>query len=111
MNLSSVAFTDEYLRCDRLNLLKYLLYTLCILSCQSVILVIFRISVRIGEYDLSKEIDYEEDEDYMRTCNSPPQDLDIEEIIPYPGYDPVKLTDDIGLIRVAKMNLTVGKGI
>lgn len=70
---------------------------------------IVRSSVRIGEFDLSKTIDYDDIGYGKRKYNEPVQDLEIEEIIPYPGYDPESFANDIGLLRVAKMNLSIGK--
>lgn len=78
-------------------------------SLLSLIFAFFRMSVRIGEYDISKNIDYEVQEDGTTKYNNPVQDLEVEEIIPYPGYNTSSLVNDIGLIRVSKMNLSMGK--
>lgn len=67
-----------------------------------------RIYVRIGEYNILSDKDqlikfYGTDK-----YNPPVQDLKVEDIIPYPDYNPINLLNDIGLIRVAKMNLSIG---
>lgn len=55
-----------------------------------------RIEVRLGEYDLSTEIDCQVD----NGCAPPVQDFIVEEIIPHPDYLKAELRNDIALIRL-----------
>lgn len=59
-------------------------------------------SVRLGEYDLNKDIDCQDDidEDVPNQCNPLPQDIPVDKLIPHPEYDTPKFANDIGLIRL-----------
>lgn len=70
---------------------------------------ICRLGVRIGEHNIMNTTDCEIQEDGTTKCNGPVQDLAIEEIIPHPDYNLSDISNDIGLLRVSKMNLTIGK--
>ncbi|XP_077300204.1 CLIP domain-containing serine protease HP8-like isoform X2 [Arctopsyche grandis] len=56
--------------------------------------------VRVGEHDIRNETDCEGEADAL-DCAPPPQDFTIEEILPHPSYSPVRLQDDIGLLRLS----------
>ncbi|CAO1430645.1 unnamed protein product [Diamesa hyperborea] len=61
-------------------------------------------AVRLGEYDRSTENDCQlvdrSEEEYE--CNPPVQDIDIEKLIPHPGYNNPRYSNDIGLVRMVK---------
>lgn len=65
----------------------------------SVILLLDRKGVKLGEWDTNSPIDYEED-----LIADPPVDIDIAEIIVHNGYrnDSVHRQDDIALIRLVR---------
>ncbi|XP_031329752.1 serine protease easter-like isoform X2 [Photinus pyralis] len=68
------------------------------------------VQVRCGEYNISSSLDCEiQNEPQAETLCAPPvQDMDFEETIPHPDYNPATYTDDIGLIRLAApLNLSV----
>lgn len=71
----------------------------------------YRIGVRVGEYDLSNEVDCEKDEDNdtKKCIKAPVQDLQIEELIPHPNftkkYNSEDGFNDIGLIRVKGLKM------
>lgn len=65
--------------------------------------------MRIGEYNIVDNVDCEVNTYGSKKCNGPVQDLGIEKIIPHPDYNYTVISNDIGLIRVSKMNLTTGK--
>lgn len=58
------------------------------------------VSVRLGEWEISKEIDCN-DEDI---CSPRVQDIPIEELIPHEGYSPSSQAqqDDIALLRLSR---------
>ncbi|PSN45975.1 Melanization protease 1 [Blattella germanica] len=56
--------------------------------------------VRLGEHDLLKNIDCMEDDNGVERCADPPQDFDLDEVIPHPSYSALTLQNDIGLIRI-----------
>ncbi|RZC43210.1 uncharacterized protein BDFB_002243, partial [Asbolus verrucosus] len=60
------------------------------------------LGVRIGEHDIRTRIDCED-----TYCAPPYQDLAIEKIIPHPQFSTKSLTYDIGLLKVAPMNLSL----
>ncbi|KFB35198.1 serine protease 14 [Anopheles sinensis] len=61
--------------------------------------------VRLGEWDLSTNpdcINHEYDGDISKSCNHPPIDMDIEQIVVHNGYTHAKnYHNDIALIRMA----------
>lgn len=71
--------------------------------------IIYRLGVRVGEHDIQSKIDCQTAADGTKKCNGPVQDLAIEKIIPHPEYNTKIIQNDIGLLRVSKMNLSVGK--
>ncbi|XP_069688637.1 melanization protease 1-like isoform X2 [Periplaneta americana] len=56
--------------------------------------------VRLGEHDLSTDIDCLTNEEGEELCAQPPVDYDVEDAIPHPNYSAVTLHNDIGLIRI-----------
>lgn len=67
-----------------------------------------RIGIRVGEHNILTPIDCTTLENGSEKCNGPVQDVAVEKIIPHPNYDSTKLINDIGLIKVNKMNLSIG---
>ncbi|KAJ8965979.1 hypothetical protein NQ314_003807 [Rhamnusium bicolor] len=66
--------------------------------------------VRVGEHSISSKVDCEIQENGKELCSKHPvQDLAIEEVIIHPGFNKTVIVNDIGLIRVSKINLEVGK--
>ncbi|XP_030765182.1 serine protease easter-like [Sitophilus oryzae] len=63
------------------------------------------VSVRIGEHSIQNETDCELRRKRKIKCNPPAIDLSIEQVIPHPDFNPATFTNDIGLLRVSKMNL------
>lgn len=57
-------------------------------------------SVRLGEWDMSKEIDCDDDD----ICAPQARDIPIEELIPHEGYSPSSQSeqDDIALLRLSR---------
>lgn len=70
---------------------------------------LFRIGVRVGEHNIITQIDCEIQADKSKKCNGPVQDLPVQKIITHPGYDSSRLINDIGLVKIAKMNLSIGR--
>ncbi|XP_018568809.1 serine protease 7-like [Anoplophora glabripennis] len=63
------------------------------------------LGVRVGEHKISSKVDCEVQDDGNEVCSPlPVQDLAIEEVIVHPGYDKEVISNDIGLLRVSKMN-------
>lgn len=58
-------------------------------------MVDFRVRVRLGEYDISTVNDCDKDK-----CLEPVQDIDVEERIKHPKYDPRKKINDIALLKL-----------
>lgn len=61
--------------------------------------MIFRVNVRLGEYDLTTNIDC-----IKNDCADPVQNIGVEEKIPHPGFNdknPNK-SNDIGLVRLSE---------
>lgn len=59
------------------------------------------IGVRLGEHDLSTERDCDRDADGLEVvCAERYQDFDIENIHFHPGFSPLKLQNDIALLRL-----------
>ncbi|CAH1283068.1 unnamed protein product [Diabrotica balteata] len=68
------------------------------------------LDVRVGEYNTSSRIDCIKDQNGRTKCiKDPIQNLAIEEVIPHPEFNPNVIANDIGLLRVAKMNLNAGE--
>lgn len=71
--------------------------------------------IRLGEWDLSTEMDCTNTSNGSRFCAPPVQDFDFEEVIEHPSYDNRTLfSDDIALIRLSKpINFltSAGKGV
>ncbi|XP_028137604.1 phenoloxidase-activating factor 3-like [Diabrotica virgifera virgifera] len=66
------------------------------------------LGVRVGEYNTRTRRDCVMGKDGTEKCiNNPVQDLAIEKIIPHPQFDASSISNDIGLLRVAKINLNV----
>ncbi|XP_039443000.1 CLIP domain-containing serine protease B9-like isoform X2 [Culex pipiens pallens] len=59
------------------------------------------ISVRLGEYDTTTEIDCIE-QDGEKICADPPVDVALEEKIPHPEYDELSKVNDVALLRMAR---------
>lgn len=59
-----------------------------------------RVSVRIGEYDLSKTNDCVEVDENDEVCNPPVQNINVESIISHPNYNVPKYANDIAIIRL-----------
>lgn len=59
----------------------------------------FRTGVRLGEWDITKDVDCEED-----NCSDPVQDIPVAELIPHEGYEPNSKDqkNDVALIRLAR---------
>ena len=59
----------------------------------------FSSRIRLGEYDLNSEIDC-----MGQDCNNKVLELEYEEVIPHPQYDPTNVNrhHDIALIRLAE---------
>ncbi|KAJ8960287.1 hypothetical protein NQ318_004012 [Aromia moschata] len=64
----------------------------------------FSIFVRVGEYKISTTEDCENVKREPRCSQYPVQDLAIEEIIIHPKFSTTVFKDDIGLVRVTKMD-------
>ncbi|CAH1283065.1 unnamed protein product [Diabrotica balteata] len=66
------------------------------------------LGVRVGEYNTRTRRDCVIAIDGSEKCiKDPVQDLAIEEIIPHPQFNATIISNDIGLLRVAKINLDV----
>ncbi|KAJ8960295.1 hypothetical protein NQ318_004021 [Aromia moschata] len=57
------------------------------------------VSVRLGEHDLQSDKDCETIDKYT-ICADDPVDIPVENYTMHPDYDPVKLRNDIALVRV-----------
>lgn len=66
-------------------------------------------NVRVGEYDTSTDKDCMTELDGSKKCNGPVQDVVIEKIIPHAEYNTTVISNDIGLLRVSKMDLSKGE--
>lgn len=64
----------------------------------------FSVEVVLGEYDLTKDIDCEFDDDNEEICSPPTQTYGIEKIIPHEEFSFSSYSNDIALIR---LNATV----
>ncbi|CAG9813085.1 unnamed protein product [Phaedon cochleariae] len=65
------------------------------------------LGVRVGEHNIQTKSDCELTRNNKQKCNAPVQDLAIEEILVHPGFNETVIQNDIGLLRVSKMNLNV----
>ncbi|KAG5896191.1 hypothetical protein JTB14_016965 [Gonioctena quinquepunctata] len=65
------------------------------------------LGVRVGEHNILTRTDCEIQPNGRRKCAGPVQDLAIEEIIPHPRFNATVIYNDIGLLRVSRMNLNV----
>ncbi|XP_044265436.1 uncharacterized protein LOC123011851 [Tribolium madens] len=65
------------------------------------------IGVRVGDHNIQTQKDCELTSEGDLVCAPPYQDLSIEEIIPHPSYDTALHTNDVGLLRVTRMNLSL----
>ncbi|XP_072390786.1 serine protease grass-like [Diabrotica undecimpunctata] len=73
----------------------------CLLNLQTQLL-----DVRVGEYNTSSSIDCISDIYGKKKCIMDPiQNVAIEEIIPHPEFNSKTIENDIGLLRVANINL------
>jgi hypothetical protein len=63
--------------------------------------------VRVGEHDIRTTTDCEE-EGGEEVCAPPVQDLTIEKVTFHPEYDATFHTNDIAVIRVSPINLSLG---
>ncbi|XP_070491115.1 phenoloxidase-activating factor 3-like [Chironomus tepperi] len=54
--------------------------------------------IRLGEYNETSIVDCNED----MQCADPVQDVEVASMMTHPNYDPVKVMNDIGLVRLAK---------
>lgn len=70
---------------------------------------VLRVSVRVGEHNIKTSIDCQLQKNGMNKCNPPVQDLNVEKIIPHPGFNADFTDNDIGLVKVSRMNLLKGK--
>lgn len=60
---------------------------------------VFRISVRLGEYDLTQDKDCVTTEDEV-VCTDPPIDVPVKEKLPHPEYNEASHLNDIALLRL-----------
>lgn len=63
------------------------------------------VAVRLGEYDLKVDPDCRRGDERNSDdvdCNSPIQDIEIEELIPHSQYNNPRFSNDIGLVRMAQ---------
>lgn len=74
-----------------------------------IISLIFRLGVRVGEYNIATRNDCQKQLDGTTKCTAGVQDLAIEELIPHPQFNATIISNDIGLIRVTPMDLNRGK--
>lgn len=65
--------------------------------------------VRVGEHNILTSVDCEEQLDGSTKCNGPVQDLTIEQVIAHPRFNSSDRTNDIGLLRVSRIDLSVGE--
>lgn len=56
-----------------------------------------RVSVRLGEHDLSTEVDCKKK---AKKCQDPVQDIEIESVFQYPRYSRTAAINDIALLRL-----------
>ncbi|KAG5896190.1 hypothetical protein JTB14_016964 [Gonioctena quinquepunctata] len=62
--------------------------------------------VRVGEYNIPTKTDCEVNDRGIRKCLDPVQDVAIEEIIPHPQFTLDVIQNDIGLLRIAGINMS-----
>lgn len=63
----------------------------------------FSVSVRLGEYNTSSEIDcITYGKSGGKDCNENPVRVQVEEEIPHPKYDAATKLNDIALLRLAR---------
>lgn len=68
------------------------------------------VAVRLGEHDLSSELDCNTEDDEVPRCNPPIQDIGVEKLIPHELYNTPRYANDIGLVRLSKApDMTKGK--
>ncbi|KAJ8960290.1 hypothetical protein NQ318_004015 [Aromia moschata] len=65
------------------------------------------LGVRVGEYDIKSVRDCESLPNGEEKCAPPLQNLAIEEIRPHPQFNVSVISDDIALLKVTRMNLSV----
>lgn len=68
-----------------------------------------RLNVRVGEHDINTDKDCITELDGTKKCNGPVQDVAIEKIISHPEYNTTVICNDIGMLRVSKMDLSKGE--
>lgn len=66
----------------------------------------FSIGVRVGEFNIPTSRDCETLQGGQVRCAPPVQDVSVEQIIPHPADPNDPYANDIGLLRVSRMNLT-----
>lgn len=76
-------------------------YILTAAHCTTYSTIFKVVRVRCGEQNLDTEIDCEEDLG-SKICAPPVQDMEVEEIISHPNFNPNTYRDDIALIRLAR---------
>lgn len=69
-----------------------------------------RLGVRVGEHNINTPEDCEV-QDGDTICAPPYKDLAIEAIIPHPQHNATAFINDIGLLRIARINFSLGKAI
>jgi len=69
----------------------------CIITSDGIELVV---GVRLGEYNIKTDEDCIEEKFYE--CSEPPQNFEIEKIIPHPQFNAKQRAHDIGLLRLSK---------
>ncbi|XP_018568472.1 serine protease easter-like [Anoplophora glabripennis] len=67
------------------------------------------LGVRVGEHNILTKTDCETLEDGSTRCADPVQDLAIEKVIPHPNFNISVISNDIALLKVSTMNLSVGR--
>lgn len=66
------------------------------------------LGVRVGEYAISTKVDCETLQNQTKRCSKyPVQNLAIEEVVVHSNFSKEVINDDIGLLRVTRMNLNV----
>ena len=62
--------------------------------------LISRTSVRLGEYDQTKEQDCDDEDPEDQTCSEPVQDITVRSFRAHPGFTRTKLMHDIGIVHL-----------
>lgn len=60
----------------------------------------FRTTVRLGEYDQTKDQDCDNDDPEDPICSEPVQDISVKSYLAHPGFSRMKLMHDIGIVQL-----------